>query len=76
MSQVHPNYKEIEVVLTTGETFKTRSTIHNTVLKLDIDIHTHPAWKKTGENYVNQKASEIAKFNKKFAIDFAADDYK
>jgi large subunit ribosomal protein L31 len=72
MANLHPNYKEVEVVMTTGEKFKTRSTVSNPVLKLDIDIHTHPAWKKTGENYVNQKASEIAKFNKKFDIDFSS----
>jgi len=73
MANVHPNYKDIKVVMTTGEIFETRSTIANQVLKLDIDIYTHPAWRKTTDNYVNQKATEIAKFNKKFGgLDFTS----
>ena len=71
MANTHQNYREIEVVMTNGEIFKTRSTVSNPVLKLDIDIFTHPAWNKTTGNYVNQKATEIAKFNKKFGgVDF------
>jgi large subunit ribosomal protein L31 len=71
MANLHPNYKKITVVMTNGETFETRSTYQNKVLNLDTDIHTHPAWKKTTENYVNLQANEVAKFNKKFGgIDF------
>ena len=71
MANFHPNYRTITVVMTNGETFETRSTISNPVLKLDTDRHTHPAWKKTNENYVNQKATEVAKFNERFAgLDF------
>ncbi len=62
---LHPNYRSIEVIMTDGEVFKTRSTFPSGTLKLDIDIKTHPAWTREA-NYINSKASEVAKFNEKF----------
>ena len=44
--KLHPDYHEINVVMTDGFTFKTRSTwgkVSDT-LKLDIDPKSHPAW--------------------------------
>ena len=64
-SSLHPNYREITVEMTNGTKFKTRSTISNDLLKLDIDPTTHPAWTKDA-NYVNTKATEVSKFNNKF----------
>lgn len=62
---MHPNYREIEVVQTDGVSFKVRSTYKNTIMKLDIDPKTHPAWTKEA-GYINTKSSEVAKFNNKF----------
>ena len=44
--KIHPDYHEIEVVMTDGSTFKTRSTWgkNSDILKLEIDPKTHPAW--------------------------------
>jgi large subunit ribosomal protein L31 len=64
-SSLHPNYREITVEMTNGTKFKTRSTVSNDLLKLDIDPTTHPAWTKDA-NYVNTKATEVSKFNNKF----------
>jgi large subunit ribosomal protein L31 len=64
-SSIHPNYKEVSVLMTNGEKFSTRSTYHNEILKLEIDKTTHPAWTKAA-NYVNTKADEVSKFNKKY----------
>jgi large subunit ribosomal protein L31 len=64
-STLHPNYKDITIEMTDGSKFKTRSTYHNSYLKLDIDPKTHPAWTKE-LNYVNTKATEVSKFNSKF----------
>ena len=61
-SSLHPNYREITVEMTNGTKFKTRSTVSNDLLKLDIDPTTHPAWTKDA-NYVNTKATEVSKFN-------------
>ena len=43
---LHPDYHEINVVMTDGSTFKTRSTWgkEGDTLKLDIDSKSHPAW--------------------------------
>ena len=43
---IHPKYHEINVVMTDGSTFKTRSTWgkQGDTLKLDIDSKSHPAW--------------------------------
>lgn len=64
-STIHPNYREITVEMTDGSSFKTRSTYQHDVLKLDVDIKTHPAWTKE-LNYINTKDDKIAKFNNKF----------
>ena len=67
---MHPNYRTITVEETDGSTFQVRSTYHNDILKLDIDKKTHPAWTK-GNNYVNVKSSEVAKFKNRFGdLDF------
>lgn len=68
---MHPNYNKLTVVMADGvTTFETRSTLNNEVLRLDTDPTTHPAWTKAA-NYVNTKASEVAKFNQKFGDLFA-----
>lgn len=65
-STIHPNYREISVEMTDGVIFKTYSTYHNDFLKLDVDVKTHPAWTKDA-NYVNTRASAVAKFNSRFS---------
>ena len=49
---IHPKYNEYDVILTTGEVVKMRSTLERKEpLKLDIDPNTHPAW--TGKRSLN-----------------------
>ena len=64
---VHPNYHEINVVMTDGTTFKTRSCYGRPgdTLRLDIDPKSHPAW--TGRHRMMDTGGQVAKFNKKFA---------
>lgn len=63
---IHPDYHEIEVVMTDGSTFKTKSTFgsEGESLRLDIDPKTHPAW--TGVHRVVDSGGQVAKFNKRF----------
>lgn len=63
---IHPDYHEINVQLTDGTTYKTRSTWGEPgdTLKLDIDPKTHPAW--TGVHRLVDTGGQLAKFNKKF----------
>ena len=63
-ADIHPDYHEINVVMTDGTTFKTRSTWgkEGDTMNLDVDTKTHPAWvggvhlKKTGrmEKFANR----------------------
>ncbi len=62
---LHPNYREISVVMTNGEKFVTRSTYSSDVMKLDIDITTHPAWTNES-NFVNLKADKVSALLKKY----------
>ena len=63
---IHPDYHEINVVMTDGTTFKTRSTLGKAgeTLRLDIDPKTHPAW--TGQHRLVDRGGQVAKFNKRF----------
>lgn len=64
---IHPDYHKIEVIMTDGSKFETRSTYgkDGTSLKLDIDSKTHPAW-VGGRSTLNEKDSRVSDFKKKF----------
>jgi large subunit ribosomal protein L31 len=64
---IHPEYHEINVVMTDGSTFKTRSCYgkDGDTLRLDIDPKSHPAW--TGIQRIMDTGGQVAKFNKRFA---------
>ena len=65
--QIHPDYHEINVVMTDGSKFKTRSTWgkEGDTLKLDIDPKSHPAW--TGQHRIMDSEGQVARFNKRFS---------
>ena len=64
---IHPDYHEIEVVMTDGTKFKTRSTWgkKGDRLNLDIDPKSHPAW-SGGEKKLVDTQGQISKFAKRF----------
>jgi large subunit ribosomal protein L31 len=64
---IHPEYHEINIVMTDGTQFKTRSCMGKPgdTLRLDIDPKSHPAW--TGVQRMLDTGGQVAKFNKKFA---------
>ena len=64
---IHPDYHEIEVVMTDGTKFKTRSTWgkKGDTLNLDIDPKSHPAW-SSGEKKLVDTQGQISKFAKRF----------
>lgn len=63
---IHPDYHEITVAMTNGETFKTRSTYGKPgdTLTLDVDPTTHPAW--VGGVHL-KKTGQVEKFNQRFS---------
>ncbi len=64
---IHPDYHEINVVMTDGTEFKTRSTWGKAgdTIRLDVDPKSHPAW--TGVQRLLDTGGQVAKFNKRFA---------
>ena len=65
--KIHPDYHEINVIMTDGSSFKTRSTWgkESDTLKLEIDSKSHPAW--TGGTRKILDKGRVNKFNKKFS---------
>jgi large subunit ribosomal protein L31 len=64
---IHPNYHEINVVMTDGSTFKTRSTWgkEGDSMTLDVDPKSHPAW--TGGNVQVMERGRVEQFNRRFS---------
>ena len=64
----HPDYHFINVVMTNGTTYRTRSTYgkEGATLNLDIDPATHPAW-TGGQQHLLDRAGRVSRFNAKFA---------
>ena len=64
---IHPEYHEINVIMTDGFAYTTRSTYGKAgdTIRLDIDPKSHPAW--TGVQRLMDTGGQVAKFNKRFA---------
>lgn len=64
---IHPAYHEIEVLMTDGSTFKTRSTWGKPgdKMTLEIDPKSHPAWTGGGVKLMD-RGGQLARYNKKF----------
>jgi large subunit ribosomal protein L31 len=65
---IHPNYHMIEVKMTDGTTFRTRTTWgkEGDVMALDIDPLAHPAW--TGGNAkLMDTGGRVSRFKNKYA---------
>lgn len=64
---IHPHYHEINVVMTDGASFKTRSTWGKPgdTLQLDIDPKSHPAWTGAGHK-LSGTAGQLGKFGKRY----------
>lgn len=66
---IHPDYHTINVVMTDGTTFKTRSTWgeEGQTLQLDIDPKSHPAWTGGNQQLVD-RGGRVSRFNQKFGF--------
>ena len=65
---IHPDYHFIEVKMTDGSTYKTRSTYgkEGETLALDIDPLAHPAW-NGGSSRLLDTGGRVSKFKNKYA---------
>jgi large subunit ribosomal protein L31 len=66
-SDIHPNYHFIEVKMTDGTSYRTRSTYgeEGQTLQLDVDPTTHPAW-TGGSQRLMDTGGRVSKFKKKY----------
>jgi len=66
-ADIHPDYHEINIVMTDGSSYTTRSTYgkKGETLRLDIDPKSHPAW-TGGQQRLNEQGGQVARFNKRF----------
>ena len=64
---IHPKYHKINVEMTDGSKFETRSTwgSEGETLKLDIDPISHPAWTGSASKMLDSDG-QVARFNKRF----------
>lgn len=62
---IHPAYKTIEVVMTDGSTFQTRSCYSGDRMVLEIDSKSHPFF--TGKQMLLDTAGRVDRFNKRMA---------
>jgi large subunit ribosomal protein L31 len=63
-ASTHPEYQEINVTCSCGNTFKTRSTVGHD-LSLDVCSNCHPFY--TGKQKMVDTAGRVDKFRKKYA---------
>jgi large subunit ribosomal protein L31 len=63
----HPDYHIINVVMTDGSTYQTRSTMGEAghTLALDIDPKTHPAW-TGGQAAMLDRGGRLSRFKERF----------
>ena len=67
--QIHPNYQMINVVMTDGTSFQTRSTYGKPgdTLHLDVDPKSHPAW-TGGQQQLVDRGGRVSRFKQKFGF--------
>ena len=62
-SDIHPDYNEIDVTCSCGNTFKTKSTMKK-ALQVEVCAACHPFY--TGKQKIIDTAGRVEKFNKKY----------
>jgi len=69
-ANIHPKYQEISVVCSCGNTFKTKSVIEKSELKVEVCSECHPFY--TGTQKIVDTAGRIDKFRQKYGTKAAA----
>nr|VFK27553.1 MAG: large subunit ribosomal protein L31 [Candidatus Kentron sp. MB]VFK32768.1 MAG: large subunit ribosomal protein L31 [Candidatus Kentron sp. MB]VFK74350.1 MAG: large subunit ribosomal protein L31 [Candidatus Kentron sp. MB] len=65
-SDIHPPYHDITVICSCGNTFKTRSTLTEDTLNIEICSACHPFY--TGKQKMIDTAGRVDKFRKKYGL--------
>jgi large subunit ribosomal protein L31 len=63
---IHPDYKEIKVIMSDGTEFTTRSTMNTKdgIYKSEVDSKNHPFYNENQS--FKKKAGQIDRFNKRY----------
>ncbi|MEQ1440533.1 50S ribosomal protein L31 [Fontimonas sp. SYSU GA230001] len=61
---IHPNYKDVTVQCSCGNSFKTRSTVGKDVLHVEVCSACHPFY--TGKQKVMDAGGRVDKFKKRY----------
>ena len=62
--EIHPEYKDVNVVCSCGNSFNTRSTMAKDDLNIEVCSQCHPFY--TGKQKILDSAGQIDKFRKRF----------
>lgn len=63
---IHPDYKEVTVTCSCGNTFKTRSTLGKDVLHVEVCSACHPFY--TGKQKIVDTAGRVEKFRQRYGM--------
>ena len=63
---IHPNYKEVTVTCSCGDTFKTRSTLGKDSLHIEVCSSCHPFY--TGKQKIVDTAGRVEKFRQRYGM--------
>jgi large subunit ribosomal protein L31 len=69
-ADIHPNYQEITVTCSCGNSFKTKSTMSKQALSVEVCSECHPFY--TGTQKIVDTAGRIDKFRQKYGSKAAA----
>ena len=65
-AEIHPEYKNVNVVCTCGNTFTTKSTLGEESLSVEVCSACHPFY--TGKQKIVDTAGRVEKFRKKYGM--------
>lgn len=63
---IHPNYHEITVTCSCGNTFQTRSTMGKDALNVEVCSQCHPFY--TGKQKIVDTAGRVEKFRQRYGM--------
>ncbi len=63
-AEIHPNYHEVQVTCSCGNTFATKSTMAKDASHIEVCAACHPFY--TGKQKIVDTAGRVEKFNQKF----------
>ena len=65
-AEIHPNYTDVAVTCSCGNTFNTRSTAGKEVLNIEVCSSCHPFY--TGKQKIVDTAGRVDKFRQKYGM--------